>query len=107
MRCPVAFSVFGLATVAALFAGAQPAGAGPSTVWTATSWLGEAAVVAFAFALPALMAGAYLLVRRVWAGVRSHVGLSIAAVSLLLAAAVVFLGFEIPGTVKLLGMAGS
>lgn len=52
------------------------------------SFLGEAAVVALAFSLPALVAGAYLVMERLWVGLQRRIGIVTAAVGLIALAAV-------------------
>lgn len=106
MRSPVALRVLVTASASAMVFGAGVAAAAPSSGWTPTAWLGEAAVVAFAFALPALLAGSYLLAKRVLAGMRDHLGLTIAAAGLVIAAvAALYIG-DVPGAVKIAGIAG-
>ena len=106
MRSPVALRALVAASASTIVFGAGVANAAPSGGWTPTAWLGEAAVVAFAFALPALLAGSYLLARRVLVGMRNHPVLSIAAVGLVVAAAAALFVGDIPGAVKLAGIAG-
>lgn len=106
MRSPVALRLMVTASASAIVFGAGVAAAAPSGGWMPTAWLGEAAVVAFAFALPALLAGSYLLAKRVLAGMRAHLGLTIAGLGLVLAAAAALYIGDVPGAVKIAGIAG-
>ena len=98
--------VSGLAFVPSVMLSSSVALSAPSVTLMPTSWLGEAASVAFAFALPALAAGAYLASRRLLQEVRDHPGLSLGAAGLITAGAMALFGFDIPGAARVFGIGG-
>lgn len=99
---PKSLSVF----AAVLVVASDQAIAAQSVTWMPTSWFGEAAVVALAFALPALAAGAYLLAKRIWRDMRSHPGLSLGAAGIVMAAILALLSLESPGAARMFGIGG-
>ncbi len=66
--------------------------AAPAGTFMPQSFLGEAAAVAFAFSLPALVAGIYLVMERLWVGIQRRVGMAVAAVGLVAIGAVAAVG---------------
>lgn len=86
--------VFGRALAASVLA-VGSAQAAPGGTFMPQSFFGEAAVVALAFSLPALVAGAYLVMERLWVGLQRRIGIVTAAVGLIALLAVAALG--VPG----------
>lgn len=82
MRRRTPFQVTSCVLTAAVLGG-TPAWASPAGTFMPQSFLGEAAVVAFAFSLPALVAGAYLVMERLWVGLQRRIGIATAAVGLI------------------------
>ena len=71
------------------------------------SFIGEAAVVAFAFTLPALTAAVYLLVQRIWQALRSHLVIALVTLTAAGGVALIAIGMDLQGAGRMLGFAGS
>lgn len=71
------------------------------------SFIGEAAVVAFAFTLPALTAAVYLLVQRIWQALGSRLVIALVTLTAVGGVVLVAIGMDPQGAGRMLGFAGS